>query len=418
MLHWKDQPSNLTQPSLKSTTQSFRSQPIATTSAIHSDLRKRPGKIRKKRKPYHSINSNVRRVLLYMVKDRNFSIKEAAIKLNMNYSTAKTILQLFRRTGRIDKIDKQDLINTASQFGIDQQTLGFGIAPQQQQCYCGGQISCNQHSFQPAISQHPSNMFANLSTIYSSEQQPILQGNGICFEKMDQISSDLDLSDALEESMATRDLQRTGVQENSFKNQDSINTQALNIAKQDSNSSNGNFGKLGAQDNSLFSPFTSFKSMSLGSPVLCNQTAQPLLQIVGNINSNSGFQTIIQRPSNFIQSPSFTSNINAQLLSTPFIHQKSMVGDNLSTRRPTTILTNNLSQAVQNLPLTLGAYKLNNIKPLQSSITQPSQVKTLAAGFKINIRNQPRVFTEDELSTLRGFFDFKSYEHLIQANNA
>lgn len=52
----------------------------------------------------------MRRVLLYLVKDRNYSIKEAAIKLNMNYSTAKTILQLFRRTGRIDKIDKQELL--------------------------------------------------------------------------------------------------------------------------------------------------------------------------------------------------------------------------------------------------------------------------------------------------------------------
>ncbi len=64
-----------------------------------------PNKIRKKRNPYHSINSSIRRVLLFLVKDQNYSIKEAAIKLNMNYSTAKTILQLFRRTGRIDKID-------------------------------------------------------------------------------------------------------------------------------------------------------------------------------------------------------------------------------------------------------------------------------------------------------------------------
>lgn len=31
-------------------------------------------------------------MLLYLVKDKNLSIKEAAIKLNMNYSTAKTIL--------------------------------------------------------------------------------------------------------------------------------------------------------------------------------------------------------------------------------------------------------------------------------------------------------------------------------------
>ncbi len=65
-------------------------------------------KSRKKRQPYCSINSDVRRVLLYLVKDKTYSIKEAAQKLNINYSTAKTILQLFRRTGRIDKIDKPD----------------------------------------------------------------------------------------------------------------------------------------------------------------------------------------------------------------------------------------------------------------------------------------------------------------------
>jgi predicted transcriptional regulator len=65
-------------------------------------------KSRKKRKPYSSINSDTRRTLLSLVKDNNSSIKEAAQQLNINYSTAKTILQLFRRTGRIEKIDKPD----------------------------------------------------------------------------------------------------------------------------------------------------------------------------------------------------------------------------------------------------------------------------------------------------------------------
>lgn len=33
------------------------------------------------------------------------AIKDAATRLNINYSTAKTILQLFRKTGRIDKVE-------------------------------------------------------------------------------------------------------------------------------------------------------------------------------------------------------------------------------------------------------------------------------------------------------------------------
>ncbi|CDW91255.1 UNKNOWN [Stylonychia lemnae] len=60
----------------------------------------------RKRKPYHYINSGIRRYLLYLVKDLNFSIKDAASTLNINYSTAKTIIQVYKKTGRIDKVDK------------------------------------------------------------------------------------------------------------------------------------------------------------------------------------------------------------------------------------------------------------------------------------------------------------------------
>jgi len=46
-------------------------------------------KLRKKRKPYHSINSQVRRALLFLVKDRNYSIKEAAFTLNITIQPRK-----------------------------------------------------------------------------------------------------------------------------------------------------------------------------------------------------------------------------------------------------------------------------------------------------------------------------------------
>lgn len=49
-------------------------------------------KKRRKRKPYNSIDSNQRRDLLKLVKEENVSIKEASVRLKINYSTAKTIL--------------------------------------------------------------------------------------------------------------------------------------------------------------------------------------------------------------------------------------------------------------------------------------------------------------------------------------
>lgn len=66
-------------------------------------------KRRRKRLPYQAVNSEIRRELLTFVSDQGFSIKDAAIRLNINYSTAKTILQLYRRTGRIDKIENSKL---------------------------------------------------------------------------------------------------------------------------------------------------------------------------------------------------------------------------------------------------------------------------------------------------------------------
>ncbi len=45
-----------------------------------------------------------------MVKDMRISIKEAAAFLNINYSTSKTILQLYRRTGRIDRLERKYML--------------------------------------------------------------------------------------------------------------------------------------------------------------------------------------------------------------------------------------------------------------------------------------------------------------------
>lgn len=51
----------------------------------------------RKRKPYNYVNSGFRRYLLHLVRDLNYSIKDAAGALGINYSTAKTIIQVYNK---------------------------------------------------------------------------------------------------------------------------------------------------------------------------------------------------------------------------------------------------------------------------------------------------------------------------------
>lgn len=77
--------------------------------------------MRSKRSKYDKIESDTRRRLLYMVKDLKISIKEASSALQINYSTAKTILQLFRRSGRIDRLERKYLLSLqldANEMGL------------------------------------------------------------------------------------------------------------------------------------------------------------------------------------------------------------------------------------------------------------------------------------------------------------
>lgn len=63
-------------------------------------------KKRRERHPYNQVDTEQRVALLNLVERDGLIIKEAARKLQINYSTAKTILQLYKRTGRIEKIDQ------------------------------------------------------------------------------------------------------------------------------------------------------------------------------------------------------------------------------------------------------------------------------------------------------------------------
>jgi transposase len=60
----------------------------------------------------------VRRWLLHLVKERGFRITEAAEVLSINYSSAKTILQKYRRTGKIDNDDVRAKIGIRLRTGV------------------------------------------------------------------------------------------------------------------------------------------------------------------------------------------------------------------------------------------------------------------------------------------------------------
>lgn len=60
----------------------------------------RPGK----RQIYDRVDTSKRKRLLYLVDEMGISIKGAARQLEINYSTAKTILQLYRKCGRIERL--------------------------------------------------------------------------------------------------------------------------------------------------------------------------------------------------------------------------------------------------------------------------------------------------------------------------
>jgi transposase len=62
-------------------------------------------KKRTKRSKYDFIDTQKRVTLLNFVTNEGRSVKESAEILKINYSTAKTILQFFRRTGRIERLN-------------------------------------------------------------------------------------------------------------------------------------------------------------------------------------------------------------------------------------------------------------------------------------------------------------------------
>jgi transposase-like protein len=65
-------------------------------------------KIRKKRNAYQKIDDNLRVKLLEAVQQNGETLKAAANRFGINYSSAKSILHTYRKEGRILKKSSQD----------------------------------------------------------------------------------------------------------------------------------------------------------------------------------------------------------------------------------------------------------------------------------------------------------------------
>lgn len=60
-----------------------------------------------KRECYDSISTATRRLLVQLVTEENMSIHKAAQILKIKYSTSKTLVQHYKKTGSIDRIKQQ-----------------------------------------------------------------------------------------------------------------------------------------------------------------------------------------------------------------------------------------------------------------------------------------------------------------------
>ena len=60
--------------------------------------------LEKKRDHYDSISTNARRLLVQLTQQDGISIRKASKALQIKYSTGKTLIQQYKRTGRIDRI--------------------------------------------------------------------------------------------------------------------------------------------------------------------------------------------------------------------------------------------------------------------------------------------------------------------------
>ena len=60
---------------------------------------------RQHKKPQDALSNNTRKTLLYLVKEKNYSIYRASKELLINYTTAKALMNKYKLRGTIERIN-------------------------------------------------------------------------------------------------------------------------------------------------------------------------------------------------------------------------------------------------------------------------------------------------------------------------
>lgn len=105
---------------------------------------------KRKRDEYDSISTATRRTLIELVFERDFPIRQASNQLGVKYSTGKTLVQQYRKTGQIDRVKNQRNIKTQ----MLQMPLSYNAMPQVN-------VSAFQESKQDEIPQRPDKVSFN-----------------------------------------------------------------------------------------------------------------------------------------------------------------------------------------------------------------------------------------------------------------
>jgi hypothetical protein len=73
---------------------------------------------KRNKRNYIQVDTDKRKELLEVIQEEKMTIKAAAEKLKINYSTAKNFVKLYRKYGRIQKLPKKNYYNLNSQHGV------------------------------------------------------------------------------------------------------------------------------------------------------------------------------------------------------------------------------------------------------------------------------------------------------------
>ena len=72
----------------------------------HEGTNKTLSSLQRVRDEYDSISTSTRRMLIQLINEHKMSIRKASKTLNIKYSTGKTLVQLYRKTGKVDRVKK------------------------------------------------------------------------------------------------------------------------------------------------------------------------------------------------------------------------------------------------------------------------------------------------------------------------